>query len=179
MQKSERKTELIVLLLIIAAICGLLRTAAAAASKFVGKGIGPMAFPQVILIMMLLLSLARLVFTLRYLVQNRSQQDTSPKIDPRVWATYILIIVYAALWNVLGFSISTFVYFIAQAAHKERCEKCYDSTYSNHYGNVVHIAADFKHIEVEEVIFDSPCNLTHKTEHNEVEPKAERKLAAF
>ena len=115
MQKSERKTELIVLLLIIAAICGLLRTAAAAASKFVGKGIGPMAFPQVILIMMLLLSLARLVFTLRYLVQNRSQQDTSPKIDPRVWATYILIIVYAALWNVLGFSISTFVYFIAQA----------------------------------------------------------------
>lgn len=123
MQKSERKTELIVLLLIIAAICGLLKTAAEAASKFVGKGIGPMSFPQVILIFMLLLSIVRLVFTLRFLVHHRSVKDTTPKIDPRVWATYILILVYAGLWNVLGFSISTFVYFVAQTFALKRDAK--------------------------------------------------------
>lgn len=71
MQKSERKIELLVLMLTVAGIALLLQNAQIAAGKFVGKGIGPMLFPQIILSIMLFLSMIRMVVTIRYLVYHR------------------------------------------------------------------------------------------------------------
>lgn len=115
MQKREQKIELWVLLLLVAGICLLLGTAAQGAASFVGKGIGPMVFPQVILYLMLGLCVVRLALVLRFLMVNRTKAEAVEKTDPRTLATYILILVYAALWNVIGFSIASFVYFTAQA----------------------------------------------------------------
>lgn len=115
MQKSERKIELLVLMLTVAGIALLLQNAQIAAGKFVGKGIGPMLFPQIILSIMLFLSMIRMVVTIRYLVYHRKQQDEKKQRDIRTIATYLLIVVYALLWNVLGFSVSTFIYIIAQS----------------------------------------------------------------
>lgn len=115
MQKSERKYELAVLLLITAVVSFLAYTAATDSVSFVGKGIGPMVFPQIILWIILVLCVTRLVFTLRFLVEHHNEKDESARTDPRVWVTYVLIVLYAVLWNVLGFSISTFIYFTAQA----------------------------------------------------------------
>ena len=115
MPKTKQRTELI-LSGIIAVGCGvLLRTAYEGAASFRGKGIGPMAFPTVILYLLLALCIVRFVLSLRYLVMNRREKASDAKTDPRVWATYLLIVGYALLWNVLGFSIATFVYIVAQA----------------------------------------------------------------
>ena len=115
MEKRTHIYEGIVLVILIATFSYLLYVAGNAKVGYVASGISSMGFPTVIFSLILMLCAFKLVGNIRWQLKNRQTENTSPKVDRRVYYTLGLIVLYAALWNIIGFCLSTFLFFTVQA----------------------------------------------------------------
>lgn len=119
MERNKRKFQLFASLLFLALFAFFLYTAYHTPAIPVSRGMASMDFPKFLLIVMLCLSAIQLVRTIIWFAKNRPDAKTDaeskePIIAGKAIITAVLICIYALLWNVIGFSLSTFVYFIVQ-----------------------------------------------------------------
>lgn len=83
-----------------------------------GRELSPYWFPKIVLIIMLTFSCICFLFTIKWFINNR--RVTEKKVGffeihhKKSVITYCLLVVYALLWNVIGFSLSTVIYFSLQ-----------------------------------------------------------------
>lgn len=121
MDRKTRTYELLVTLMIMGLVAFFLIVALTDPVKVAGKGMGPMEFPVAVFLIMLLLGSVVLLENYRARkadapgVSPREEEEPSASRDWRLPATIFLIVVYALMWKVVGFSLSTLVYIAVQA----------------------------------------------------------------
>ena len=118
MKKEERFYERIVLFLLLLAAGGLYLSASQAKVVATGTDMASMDFPKGILIVLVLLCGIKLVGNLVSLTKektNEEKNDEKVPLDKRTWMTAVCIVLYAALWNIFGFCLSSFVFFYTEA----------------------------------------------------------------
>ena len=75
-----------------------------------------MDFPKGILIILAVLCIGKIITSCITSAKEHSLDDESRIfVDRRTWMTAISIIIYAILWNVIGFCLSSFLFFYAEA----------------------------------------------------------------
>jgi uncharacterized membrane protein len=119
MERNKKKFQLFVSILFLVLFTFFLYTAYHTPAIPVSRGMASMDFPKFLLIAMLIFSAIQLVLSITWFVKNRPQaaekeEKKAPIMEKKAIITAVLICVYAALWNLIGFSLSTFVYFIVQ-----------------------------------------------------------------
>lgn len=78
--------------------------------------IPPMSVPTIVFVLIIVLSLAVLVKAIReYRQMKQTPQEKEASMDPRIPITIGAIIVYAMLWKVVGFCLSSFLFFTAES----------------------------------------------------------------
>jgi Na+/melibiose symporter-like transporter len=125
MNKTTRVYELVDTLLIMAVcIFMLITTFNTPTSKNV-EGLGSMDFPIAIFIIVICFCTIVIVKNILLIMKTREIEKTQTeeqklknrfvKIDKRICNTIILIVMYVFMWNIIGFSFSTLLYFAVQA----------------------------------------------------------------
>lgn len=115
MSKSERFYERVVLVIILAVYSFLMYTAVITKSDYSVNGNGPMDFPKWMIGAMIVLCAGRLADNVLWWSRNRATTQAAEKVDRRIYFMMVLIVIYAALWNVLGFCLSTFAFVMLSA----------------------------------------------------------------
>lgn len=105
-------------------------TSKANMGAYAAKEMHPFTFPKIILFLMLFFAIICFSYTLSWLIKNKKkEQDTQITsfkeklffyLPQKSLMTYIFILVYIALWNVLGFALSTIAYISIQTKYLER-----------------------------------------------------------
>lgn len=114
MKKEERFYERIVLLLLLAGSAFLYYNASQAKSVATGTDMTSMDFPKGILAVLMALCALKLAAGLAGLAKEKVE-ETAPPRDPRTALTMVFIVVYAFLWRILGFCLSSFLFFFAES----------------------------------------------------------------
>ena len=116
MKKEERFYEKLVLALLILGTGFLYYNAATAKIVSPDSDMASMDFPKGILIILAVLCIGKIITTCITSAKEHSLDDESRIfVDRRTWMTAISIIIYAILWNVIGFCLSSFLFFYAEA----------------------------------------------------------------
>lgn len=115
MEKSTRFFEGIVLVMLITAFSYLLYVANSTEADYAASGISSMGFPKVIFSLIIGLCAFKLAGNIRWQLKNRQAQDSLLKLDKRIYLTLGLIVAYTMLWNIIGFCLSTFIFFTVQS----------------------------------------------------------------
>ncbi len=92
------------------------------ASRQLKGELAPMDVPKVVLFIMLILSIVVFVSTVRWFVhykRNTAGAEKDRLMPKKTVVTLGMIAVYTGIWNVLGFTLSTFIYFAAQSKFLE------------------------------------------------------------
>lgn len=119
MKKEERFYERFVLLLLLAGSAFLYYNASQAKSVATGTDMASMDFPKGILAVLMALCALKLVTGLAGLAKEKVEEKTLSG-DPRTALTMVLIVVYAFLWRILGFCLSSFLFFFAESVLLKR-----------------------------------------------------------
>ena len=110
MKKEERFYEKLALLLLGTGF--LYYNAATAKIVSPDSDMASMDFPKGILIILAVLCIGKIITTCITSAKEHSLDDESRIfVDRRTWMTAISIIIYAILWNVIGFCLSSFLFF--------------------------------------------------------------------
>jgi|SRR5690554_516932 len=81
-----------------------------------GNEMAPMDVPKVILFVIVILSVMIFALTLFWFVKNKRERKERLTFFPKKTVlTFIFIIIYTSLWNVIGFTLSSFLYFSFQS----------------------------------------------------------------
>jgi len=113
MKKEESFYERIVLILLIIGTGIFYYVACQAKAISLDGGLASMDFPKALLLLLGILCILKLVSN----IKNMSAENSSESInsDKRILLTIFAIIIYSALWNVLGYCLSTFLFLNAEA----------------------------------------------------------------
>lgn len=114
MKKEERFYERIVLILLLLGAAFLYFSASRAKTVSVGTDMASMDFPKGILILLAVLSGVRLLENLIQSAKNR-ESGQSISVDRRIWMTVIGIFLYAMMWKILGFFLSSCAFFFLES----------------------------------------------------------------
>ena len=81
-----------------------------------------MAFPKAAYIGIILLNLYLLAANITWLVRHPVDKNSEkvPMVPRKSVITFVLIVVYAAMWNVIGFTLSTFLFVLAESIILDR-----------------------------------------------------------
>lgn len=75
-------------------------------------------FPKIVLFLMLGFAICCLIFTVSWFVRHKNEEKNKISFfelfHKKSVITYILLLVYVLMWNVIGFALSTFLYFGVQ-----------------------------------------------------------------
>ncbi|MBE6905287.1 MAG: tripartite tricarboxylate transporter TctB family protein [Ruminococcaceae bacterium] len=116
MNKTQRQFELCVLVILTVVCSFSLYTAFTAESKFAVEGLTSMDFPKAVFGIIVFFCLCLMVPNVKALIVFHKQSSNAEKImDWRIPGTMLLIIVYGLSWKLLGFFLSSFLYFTFQA----------------------------------------------------------------
>ena len=114
-KKTEKVYENIVYVLFICVFSYLFKVAMSARVIKV-NGMKSMTFPKGIIAVMIVLCSAKLITNIITEVKHRSESgEKFERLHPIKLLTLLLIIVYAALWNVIGFGLSSLLFITAEA----------------------------------------------------------------
>lgn len=109
MKKEERFYEKLVLALLLLGTGFLYYNAATAKIVSPDSDMASMDFPKGILTILAVLCIGKIITTCITSAKEHSLDDESRIfVDRRTWMTAISIIIYAILWNVIGFCLSSF-----------------------------------------------------------------------
>ncbi|MCD7909416.1 MAG: tripartite tricarboxylate transporter TctB family protein [Clostridium sp.] len=109
MDKTERLYERLVLVLLIALFSFLMYVTGQSDARLAGKDIASMDVPKVIFGLLLILCCIKLINNLAWWNKNRHAGGGNGT-DVRVYTTMVFIVLYAILFNVVGFCLSTFLF---------------------------------------------------------------------
>ncbi|MDD3904026.1 MAG: tripartite tricarboxylate transporter TctB family protein [Sphaerochaeta sp.] len=112
MGKTEKRFENIIFVIFIIGFSYLLYVARTSES-YSFDGVASMAFPSWIFIITIVLCSVGLVRNL--LIKWKETAPQEPKTDLRIYLSLVFIIIYAALWNILGFCFSTILFLIIES----------------------------------------------------------------
>ncbi len=133
MKKEERFFERIVLLLLLAGAAFLYYTAGLSKSVATGADMASMDFPKGILLVLMVFCAGKLMAGLAAQLKQNGGRTTpaqadqpapepqaadfssTGKRDPRTVLTMAAIVIYALFWRILGFCISSFLFFFAES----------------------------------------------------------------
>lgn len=80
------------------------------------EGIASMEFPSWIFIIVLLLCAIKLIGNIMFQIKRGDKQAASKeKVSPKINLSIFLIVLYAVMWNIVGFSISSFSFVSVEA----------------------------------------------------------------
>lgn len=115
MSRTEKKFELIVLIFLVI-LTGVLLFTASTADSVATDGLSSMEFPKYIFMIVIALCLIIMIPNIKTLCKKENNSESKEIfIDKRVGISLAFICSYAILWNVIGFFLSSFLYFSAQA----------------------------------------------------------------
>ncbi|MGN0305872.1 MAG: tripartite tricarboxylate transporter TctB family protein [Lachnospiraceae bacterium] len=124
MKKEERFYERIVLILLLLGTFILYCNASRARSVTTGTDMTSMDFPKGILILLAVLCGVRLIGNL---IQSAKEKEEKQKVsvDKRTWITAIGIFLYAIMWKIFGFFLSSCTFFFLESLVLKRdvCKK--------------------------------------------------------
>ena len=125
MDKSTRFYELVVSLIFFFGSIYLLYVSYFGTRNVTAMGmLSAMAFPRSVLYFTFGLSAFVSVKNIMAWKKTWATDKTPmPRTDIRVWISAVLIVIYAAFWNIIGFSFSTFIYIFVQAKVLKRDAK--------------------------------------------------------
>lgn len=110
MNKTEKLYESVVLVFFVVLFSYFLYIAKTADS-YSFDGIASMDFPSWIFMLVIGLSGIKLVVNVIRFIKNQDWiREKMEHTDRRVFITLVMIILYAFAWNVIGFSLSTFIF---------------------------------------------------------------------
>lgn len=114
-EKTEKTYENFVYVLFICVFSYLFKVAMSAKSLKV-NGMKSMTFPKGIIAVMIILCAAKLISNIIQAVRRHNESgEPFERLHPIKLLTLALIIVYAALWNVTGFAISSLLFITVEA----------------------------------------------------------------
>ena len=114
-KKTEKVYENIVYVLFICVFSYLMKVAVSA-KAFKVNGMKSMTFPKGIIAVMIILCSAKLILNIIQAVRQHNEAGESfERLHPIKLLTLAMIIVYAALWNVIGFALSSLLFITVEA----------------------------------------------------------------
>lgn len=117
MQRNSKIFELSVSILLFC-FAGYLIHVANSTGLPASDGMASMDFPRAIFVAIMLLLLYVIVTSILWFVKHPRSAETGEKVPmmkKKAVLTFIFICIYAALWKVIGFSISTFIFFTVES----------------------------------------------------------------
>jgi len=117
MQRNARVFELSVSIFLFA-LSGYLFYVALTTGRPASGGMSSMDFPKAILAVMMLASAVLIGRAVLWFIKNpkgSSKEAAAPLLPKKAVLTFALICVYAMLWKVLGFFLSSFFFFTVEA----------------------------------------------------------------
>ena len=117
MERNKKRFELGVSIVILLIVCFLMYVSFITPTIPVSSGLASMDFPRIVFVFIILLSIAQIIVSICWFVKHPIKNNTEPKaaaFDKKVVLTAVLFCIYAALWNVIGFSLSSVIYFFIQ-----------------------------------------------------------------
>ena len=124
MQRNSKYFELIVSILLLAGSCFMLYIAQTTGKPSNDGSLSAMAFPRAIYIAIVVLSVYLIAKCAKWFKDNPKTAENAPAkgtfLPQKSVVTFIAICVYAALWQVIGFSLSTLLFFIAESIYLDR-----------------------------------------------------------
>lgn len=118
MKKNDRIMEAVAVGIIFVLTLLFFYIACTTKTKAVAGGIGPMDFPKIILgiqLLLLLITVFQMVGRIRKSEDRPLKEEKEPLIDKRVVLSIAAILIYIICWNILGFCLSSFLFFSYEA----------------------------------------------------------------
>ena len=118
MKKNDRIMEAVAVGIIFVLTLLFFYIACTTKVKIAAGGIGPMDFPKIILgiqLLLLLITTFQMIARFRKGEAEPSGEEPEPLVDRRVILSIVAILVYIICWNVLGFCLSSFLFFSYEA----------------------------------------------------------------
>ena len=84
--------------------------------------VSAMAFPKVLYAVIILLCIYLIINAVLWLKRHPADpsQEKLPLVPRKSWITFLFIVIYALMWNVIGFSLSTFLFFFGESWYLDR-----------------------------------------------------------
>ena len=133
---QEKKTKVFELIVSIIFICFssymlyVAYTSRANMGSYAAKEMHPFTFPKIVLYLMLFFAIICFSYSISWLIKNRTPKEEKTKtpilerfffyVPKKSLVTYLLIVVYIAFWNLIGFTLSTFAYITVQTRFLDR-----------------------------------------------------------
>ena len=114
MKKEEQLYERVVLILLLLGTAYLYFVAGQSKSVATGNDMASMDFPKAILAILGALCVVALGINISRGAKMK-QKKFEGAVDKRTWMTAAAIIIYACLWEFIGFVLSSFIFFFAEA----------------------------------------------------------------
>jgi hypothetical protein len=83
------------------------------------SGPGPMDFPRIFLVVILIMALILFCKALRHFARGWKKDERAVFFEGKAKATFAIIIAYVLLWRVAGFFVSSLAVFFAEAKYLE------------------------------------------------------------
>lgn len=126
MKKNDRIMEAIAVAITFLLTLVFFYIACTTKTKAVSGGIGPMDFPKIILgiqLVLLLVIAVQAVNRFRKRAPEPSEEAKEPLMDKRVLLSIAAILIYIVCWNILGFCLSSFLFFSYEAHMLDKEDK--------------------------------------------------------
>lgn len=124
MNRNSKYFELIVSVLLLIGSCFMIYIAQTTGKPSTDGSLTAMAFPRAMYIVIIILSVYLIAMNAIWFKNNpKTPENTPPKgtlLPRKSWVTFVAICVYAAMWQVIGFSLSTLLFFIGEAIYLDR-----------------------------------------------------------
>lgn len=108
-KKTERTYENVVYVIFISFFSYLLNIAFNTKS-FKVNGMQSMTFPKGIISILIVLCATKFIMNIIEIIKDRDSKERFEKLHPIKTLTLALIIIYASLWNIIGFGLSSFIF---------------------------------------------------------------------
>lgn len=118
MKKNDKIMEAVAVGLIFVLTLLFFYIACTTKTKAAAGGIQPMDFPKIILGIQLILLAAvtvRMIASIKKDIGEKAKEDKEPLVDRRVALSVAAILIYIICWNILGFCLSSFLFFSYEA----------------------------------------------------------------
>ncbi|MGI6028675.1 MAG: tripartite tricarboxylate transporter TctB family protein [Candidatus Heteroscillospira sp.] len=121
-ERNKKYFELVFILTLMAVSVFMLYIAQTTGMPTSDGSMSSMAFPKAVYIAILLLNAYLLAVNIAWLKRHPVDKSSEkvPLVPRKAVLTFLFICAYAAMWNVIGFTLSTFIFVLAESLMLDR-----------------------------------------------------------